>query len=73
MSLSNDTVAVLDTSVTAGPGAGATLRFFDTAQGRPLGEPFSHTLEIKELALSQVRQIGADWALLFLKEWECEC
>ena len=33
---------------------GSVIRFFDTAQGRPVGEPFSHTLEIKEVALSQV-------------------
>ena len=33
---------------------GSAIRFFDTAQGRPIGEPFTHSLEIKEVALSQV-------------------
>ncbi|GAX72717.1 hypothetical protein CEUSTIGMA_g173.t1 [Chlamydomonas eustigma] len=48
VALSNDTVAVLDQQLT-----GSMVRFFDTAQGKPLGEPFSHNLEISEIALNQ--------------------
>jgi intraflagellar transport protein 80 len=51
LSLSNDTIAVVDVGVST---AGSTVRFFDTAQGRPIGEPFTHSLDIKEIALSQV-------------------
>ncbi|MEW5301900.1 MAG: hypothetical protein WDW36_004725 [Sanguina aurantia] len=50
ISLSNDTLAVLDQQAAAG----ATIRFFDTAQGRPMGEPHTHTLEVNAIALSQV-------------------
>lgn len=51
LSLSNDTIAVLDAGQATN---GSTVRFFDTAQGRPIGEPFTHSLEIKEISLSQV-------------------
>jgi intraflagellar transport protein 80 len=36
---------------------GSAIRFFDTAQGRPIGEPFTHNLEVIEVALSQVWKI----------------
>lgn len=39
--------------------SGTTVRFFDAAQGRPIGEPFLHSLEIKEIQLSQVRGVAA--------------
>lgn len=52
VALSNDTLAVLDQG--AGGVPGATVRFFDTAQGRAIGDAFTHTLEIKEIGLSQV-------------------
>ena len=48
VSLSTDTIAVLDQQST-----GSVVRLFETAQGRAVGEPFTHTLEIKEIALSQ--------------------
>lgn len=48
VSLSNDVVAVLDQQA-----SGGMVRMFDTAQGRPIGEPFTHNLEITEIALSQ--------------------
>ncbi|KAJ9526633.1 hypothetical protein QJQ45_017601 [Haematococcus lacustris] len=51
ISLSNDTVAVLDAGQTSN---GSTVRLFDAAQGRPMGEPIQHHLEIREVALSQV-------------------
>ena len=51
MGLSNDTVAVLEVGAQS---TGNTVRFFDAAQGRPIGEPFTHSLEIKEIHLSQV-------------------
>ncbi|EFJ41230.1 intraflagellar transport protein IFT80 [Volvox carteri f. nagariensis] len=60
ISLSNDTIAVLDQQA-----SGTTVRFFDTAQGRPLGEPWSHTLEVKEIALSQAGTI-ADRQLIII-------
>ena len=53
VSLSNDTVAVLDQQA-----IGSAVRFFDTAQGRPVGEPFTHNLEVKEICLSQVGSPG---------------
>lgn len=59
ISLSNDAVAVLDQ---AAQGA-ATVRFFDTAQGRPLGDAFTHNLEIKEVALSQAGTINDRMAI----------
>lgn len=61
ISISNDSVAVLDQ---AAAGA-ATVRFFDTAQGRPIGDAFTHTLEIKEVALSQAGTIN-DRMLIFV-------
>uniref|UniRef100_A0A7S0WTZ1 Intraflagellar transport protein 80 homolog n=1 Tax=Chlamydomonas leiostraca TaxID=1034604 RepID=A0A7S0WTZ1_9CHLO len=51
LALSNDTIAVLDAGQATN---GSTVRFFDTAQGRPIGEPFTHSLEIKDISLSQV-------------------
>ncbi|KAF5830134.1 hypothetical protein DUNSADRAFT_15000 [Dunaliella salina] len=51
LGLSNDTIAVLEVGAQSG---GTTVRFFDAAQGRPIGEPFQHSLEIKEIQLSQV-------------------
>ncbi|KAG2494842.1 hypothetical protein HYH03_007082 [Edaphochlamys debaryana] len=53
ITISNDTIAVLDQQA-----SGTTVRFFDTAQGRPLGDPWSHTLEVKEIALSQAGTIN---------------
>lgn len=58
ISLSNDTLAVA---------AGSSVRCFDTAQGRPMGEVINHTLEIKAVALSQVRTLNAGtpvWACM---------
>lgn len=57
VALSNDTVAVLDQSA-AGQVAGAAVRFFDAAQGKPIGDMFAHSLEIKEIALSQAGNIN---------------
>jgi hypothetical protein len=57
LSLSNDTLAVVDAGA---PGAGSTVRFFDAAQGRPIGEPFSHSLDVKEIALSQASEEGKE-------------
>lgn len=52
VSLSNDTLAVVE-------GAAATsVRFYDTAQGRPLGEAYQHTCAVQQIALSQV---GGRW------------
>lgn len=51
LALSNDTMAVMEVGQTT---AGSTVRFFDTAQGKPIGEPFTHNLDIKEISLSQV-------------------
>jgi intraflagellar transport protein 80 len=47
VSLSSDTLAVLEHA------GSCALRFFDSAQGRQLGEPFSHSLEVRAVALSQ--------------------
>jgi hypothetical protein len=48
VSLSNDTLAVVE-------GAAATsVRFYDTAQGRPVGEAYQHTCAVQQIALSQV-------------------
>lgn len=47
VSLSNDTLAILDQS------GATTIRFFDTAQGKALGEPFTHTMEIRDIGLNQ--------------------
>lgn len=52
MGLSNDTIAVMEVGAQS---TGTTVRFFDAAQGKPMGEPFTHSLEIKEIQLSQVR------------------
>lgn len=41
------------------------IRFFDTAQGRPIGDTFTHTLEVKELALSQAGN-AQDRQLIFI-------
>uniref|UniRef100_A0A7S2QU27 Intraflagellar transport protein 80 n=2 Tax=Chlamydomonas chlamydogama TaxID=225041 RepID=A0A7S2QU27_9CHLO len=60
LSVSNDTIAVLDQQAT-----GSLVRFFDAAQGRPIGEPFTHNLEIKEIALSQVG-INTDRQMIFI-------
>lgn len=62
VSLSNDTVAVLDQQA-----SGSMVRFFDTVQGRPIGDPFTHALEVKELALSQVGT-NADRQLIFIDQ-----
>uniref|UniRef100_A0A7S3R5J7 Intraflagellar transport protein 80 n=1 Tax=Dunaliella tertiolecta TaxID=3047 RepID=A0A7S3R5J7_DUNTE len=51
LGLSNDTIAVMEVGAQS---SGTTVRFFDAAQGRPIGEPFQHSLEIKEIQLSQV-------------------
>lgn len=59
VSVSNDTLAVLD------HGNRAIVRMFDTAQGRPIGEPFTHGLPISEIALSQAGT-AADRQLLFI-------
>jgi len=48
VSLSTDVVAVLDQQA-----SGGVVRLFDTAQGRPVGEPLSHNLEVTEISLSQ--------------------
>jgi hypothetical protein len=47
VSLSSDTLAVLEHA------SSATVRLFDAAQGQQQGEPFSHALEVRSLALSQ--------------------
>lgn len=46
VSLSPDTLALT---------MGSSVRCFDTAQGRPLGEALSHSVQVKAVALSQVR------------------
>eukprot|EP00798_Chlamydomonas_sp_ICE-L_P008266 gene8266-1535_t len=56
ISLSTDTVAVLDQG--AAQGGGSLVRFFDAAQGRPVGEPMTHSLEIKAISLSQTGSIN---------------
>jgi hypothetical protein len=33
---------------------GAGICFFDTAQGKPMGDPYTHSIEVREVALSQV-------------------
>lgn len=48
-SIAPDTLAALDA-----PGASA-VRLFDTAQGRQQGEPLQHGVEVRQVALSQVR------------------
>mmetsp|Transcript_10377 Transcript_10377/g.19632 ORF Transcript_10377/g.19632 Transcript_10377/m.19632 type:complete len:756 (+) Transcript_10377:193-2460(+) len=46
ISLSNDTMAVIDRSDSK------AVRFFDSATGKQIGEPVTHNLEICELALN---------------------
>jgi hypothetical protein len=46
VSLSNDTMAVA---------VGRTVRCYETAQGRAVGDVVNHSLEVKAVALSQVR------------------
>ena len=48
LSLSNDTLAVME-----GPSSG-TVRFFETAQGKPLGEAYTHWTAAVQVALNQV-------------------
>jgi hypothetical protein len=50
ISLSNDTLALA---------SGTTVRCFETAQGRPVGQQLSHKLEVKAVSLSQVRNSGS--------------
>ena len=45
ISLSNDTLAAA---------VGCSVRCYETAQGRPVGEPVTHNLEVKAVCLSQV-------------------
>uniref|UniRef100_A0A061RJ59 Intraflagellar transport protein 80-like n=1 Tax=Tetraselmis sp. GSL018 TaxID=582737 RepID=A0A061RJ59_9CHLO len=46
-SLADDSLAIIDRS------DGRTVRLFDTASGRPLGEPVAHHQELTAVALSQ--------------------
>jgi len=48
VSLSNDVLALIDRADSK------SVRFFDTAQGKPIGNPITHTLEITEIALNQM-------------------
>jgi intraflagellar transport protein 80 len=45
ISLSNDTIALA---------SGSSVRCFETAQGRPVGQQVNHSLEVKAICLSQV-------------------
>jgi intraflagellar transport protein 80 len=45
ISLSNDTLALA---------SGSSIRCFETAQGRPVGQLLNHNLEVKAGRLSQV-------------------
>lgn len=46
VSLSSDTLATA---------VGCSVRCYETAQGRPVGEVLNHSLEVKAVCLSQVR------------------
>jgi intraflagellar transport protein 80 len=50
LTLSNDTLAVME-----GPSSG-TVKFFETAQGKPLGEAYTHGTAAVQVALNQVTQ-----------------
>jgi intraflagellar transport protein 80 len=47
LTLSNDVLALVDRT------DGRTVRLFETASGRPLGDPLAHHLEVVEVALNQ--------------------
>lgn len=49
ISLSSDTLAAA---------VGSTVRCYETAQGRLVGEVLNHSLEVKAVVLSQVREQG---------------
>uniref|UniRef100_A0A7S0RGA6 Intraflagellar transport protein 80 homolog n=1 Tax=Pyramimonas obovata TaxID=1411642 RepID=A0A7S0RGA6_9CHLO len=49
ITLSDDTLAVIDRS----DAKGAAVRLFESATGKQIGEPITHTLEITDLALNQ--------------------
>lgn len=50
------------------------VRFFDTAQGRPIGDAFTHNLEIKEVALSQAGTINDRMAIFIDRNrWGLAC
>jgi hypothetical protein len=50
VSLSSDTLATA---------VGCSVRCYETAQGRPVGEALNHSLEVKAVCLSQVRSLRA--------------
>jgi intraflagellar transport protein 80 len=54
VSISNDVLAVID----KGELESKAVRFFDTASGKPLGDPITHSMEIVEIALSQFGPIS---------------
>lgn len=49
VSISSDTLAAV---------VGCSVRCYETAQGRPVGEALNHSLEVKAVCLSQVRSPG---------------
>ncbi|KAK9814722.1 hypothetical protein WJX72_010508 [[Myrmecia] bisecta] len=59
LSLSNDTLAIVDKT------DGKTIRFFDTAQGKPSGDVLVHSMDIAEVALSQ-NGIAPDRKVVFV-------
>ncbi|KAL3133954.1 Intraflagellar transport protein 80 [Trebouxia sp. C0010 RCD-2024] len=62
LSLSNDTLAVVDLAA-----KGQVVRFFDTAQGRPLGQTVSHPNVIVSVALNQ-QGIAPDRQVVFIDQ-----
>ncbi len=49
VSLSNDVLAVID----KGESESKAIRFFDSTNAKPLGDPITHSMEIIEIALNQ--------------------